>query len=234
MPRNGAICSPLDVLADRLSAHGLRVRGAFRPAEGDGVPLLAGGMPAATVVLIGNAGPEMWRHFSAQWHGGGSDPLDSWSRATIGDAAAQAGGEAVFPFDGPPWLPFQRWAQRAEGLRPSPLGVLIHPEYGLWHAYRGAVLFAAGFDVPRPVAREHPCDDCRARPCIAACPAGALDEGYDVPACAAHVAGADGGPCRTAGCLARRACPVGAEWAYDRDQAAFHMAAFRRHKFDEE
>ena len=25
----------------------------------------------------------------------------------------------------------------------SPLGLLIHPDYGLWHGYRGALLFAA-------------------------------------------------------------------------------------------
>ncbi len=35
----------------------------------------------------------------------------------------------------------------AEGLKPSPLGLLMHPEYGLWHGYRGAILFGeAGID----------------------------------------------------------------------------------------
>ena len=28
---------------------------------------------------------------------------------------------------------------RAEGLKPSPLGVLVHPDFGLWHGYRGAI-----------------------------------------------------------------------------------------------
>jgi hypothetical protein len=30
----------------------------------------------------------------------------------------------------------------------------------------------------------------------------------------------------TGGCLARRACPVGTDYAYDPRQAAFHMTAF--------
>ena len=52
------------------------------------------------------------------------------------------GGTAWFPSE-KPWQPFQQWAMRAEGLKASPLGVLIHPDYGLWHGYRGAIGFAA-------------------------------------------------------------------------------------------
>ena len=54
------------------------------------------------------------------------------SRPTVGAAP-------IYPFGGPPYWPFQRWAQRAEAVFPSPLGILIHPEYGLWHAYRAAL-----------------------------------------------------------------------------------------------
>ena len=34
--------------------------------------------------------------------------------------------------------------------------------------------------------------------------------------------------CREAGCLARRACPVGREHAYRPAHAAFHMTAFAK------
>jgi hypothetical protein len=62
----------------------------------------------------------------------------------------------VFPFERP-YLPFQRRAMRAEACYPSPLGLLIHPDYGLWHGYRGALLFAAAIELPPSGRRASPC-----------------------------------------------------------------------------
>jgi hypothetical protein len=52
--------------------------------------------------------------------------------------------------------------------------------------------------------------------------------GLDVQACSGHLlAPADeGAECIQRGCLARRACPVGAQHRYADAHAAFHMAAF--------
>ena len=50
----------LTTIRDALHAHGLMPRGAFHPGPDDNAPL-----DAATIVLIGNAGPDMWRAFSA-------------------------------------------------------------------------------------------------------------------------------------------------------------------------
>src|SRR4030095_137820 len=49
-----------------------------------------------------------------------------------------------------------RWAMRAEAVAPSPLGILIHPDYGLWHAYRGALAFAERLALPPRGARPLP------------------------------------------------------------------------------
>jgi epoxyqueuosine reductase QueG len=136
------------------------------------------------------------------------------------------GARAAYPFGDKIW-PFQRWAARAEGLHASPLGLLIHPEYGLWHAYRAALFFAEALDLPvvRPAA--NPCETC-ARPCLSACPAGAFTPaGYELAACASHLA-SDAALCRTGGCHARDACPVGRNWRYPEAQIRFHMAAFAR------
>ena len=78
-----------------------------------------------------------------------ANPLDTWSREVIGEVAEEFGARAVSPSDRP-YLPFQQWAMRAEGLRPSPLGILMHPEYGLWHAYRGALLFDVEIPIQAP------------------------------------------------------------------------------------
>ena len=87
-----------------------------------------------------------------------ADPLDRWSRQVIEALASEFSAEALFPFGGPPFLPFQRWAQRAEPVHASPIGLLIHPRFGLWHSYRGALGFSAALAVPEPAAVPRPCD----------------------------------------------------------------------------
>lgn len=136
---------------------------------------------------------------------------------------------ALFPFGGPPYHPFVAWAKRAESVAESPLGMLIHPEHGLWHAYRGALLIEAELALPATEAHANPCDACVDRPCLTACPVGAFtDPGYDVPVCAAHISSAAGGSCIERGCAARLACPVGQTGQYEIAQQRFHMAAFLR------
>jgi hypothetical protein len=176
--------------------------------------------------MVGNAGPALWAAF-----GGSGQPapgtLDPWTAAVVRPLAARFEMAAAFPFEGPPYHPFLRWAQRAEPVHPSPLGMLIHPEFGLWHAYRAALLSARRLALPALAPQPSPCASCRGRPCLSACPVGAFDgTGYDVAACRAYLATAPDGPCMTGGCLARQACPVGRSFAYGPAQAAYHMAAF--------
>lgn len=207
-----------------LQDAGFTPRGAFHPRADDGVPPVADAVPARTLVLAGHAGPRMWRAFDAARAGGTT--LDRWSERVLGELAARLGARAVFPFLRP-YLPFQRWAMRAEACHRSPLGLLIHPDYGLWHGYRGALLFAAALSLPPPDVRASPCAGCADRPCLSACPVDAFDAaGYDVAACAQHLAQAPESPCMNGGCVARHACPVGREYRYAPDQARFHMRAF--------
>ena len=133
----------------------------------------------------------------------------------------------MFPFAGPPFLPFHSWARRAEDLWPSPLQILIHPEYGLWHAYRGALGFAQELELPPSASPAHPCLKCSAQPCLQACPTGAFEPGsFHAEACIDHLRNGEGGDCLDRGCRARRACPVGRGFVYPPAQARFHMSAF--------
>jgi len=144
---------PCRTIANRLAAHGLAVRGGFIPTVEDGVPALPDGRPTGAVLLVGAVGGSIWSAFRAspEVADGRCHPLDRWSARVIGAVARTLGVVPVFPFTGPPWWPFQRWACRAEPVAPSPLGLLIHPDYGLWHAYRGALLFPTPpADLPVP------------------------------------------------------------------------------------
>lgn len=217
----------LNEIERSLQDAGLTPRGAFHPGSDDGVPQLAANAPVSTVVLTGNAGPRMWRAFDAA-RAGGAMTLDEWSMRVLTELAMRLGARAVFPFHRP-YLPFQRWAMRAEACHPSPLGLLIHPDYGVWHGYRGALLFAAAIELRPPDHRVSPCASCADHPCLSACPAEAFDgTTYDVPACARHLAGEPEPACMGIGCQARHACPIGRDYRYTPEQARFHMQSFLR------
>jgi len=233
VPRSALMDRPpsIDDLRRDAREGGLAWRGAFHPAPDDGVPALADGGAVATLVLLGFVGGEQWPAFSAstEYADGIANPLDRWSRRVVAALAARHGAAAFYPSDGPPWLPFQRWAMRAEPVHPSPLGILIHPDHGLWHAYRGALAFRERLDLPAADRRPSPCAACRTRPCEHTCPVAAITRsGFDAAACTAHVAGAAGIDCLQQGCRARRACPVGATQRYGAEQAEFHMRSFVR------
>jgi hypothetical protein len=211
-----------------IERSGLAPRGAFRLEDGEWQDSLAN---VTTIVMVGAVGAQGWRAFaeSPEKIDGHPHPLDRWSRRIIEGLAETYGARALFPFEGPPYWPFQRWAMRAEPLRPSPLGVFIHPDFGLWHSYRGALGFAERLALPAVEPRPSPCETCRERPCLSACPVNAFtDEGYDVAACARHLSRDAGRECMKGGCLARRACPVGRAYAHAPAQAQFHMQAFLR------
>lgn len=221
----------VETIEKALRPAGMIARGGFHPGPSDGVP-----GDAATLVLVGNAGPALWRAFeaasTADERRAAANPLDDWTRRALNAAADALGAVALYPFGGPPHLPFQRWALRTGRVTPSPIGPLIDPEFGLWHAYRGALAFTDTFELPNWPEAPGPCETCAEKPCLAACPAGVFGaaegvaEKHDVDACVEHVTGPDGADCREAGCLARRACPIGPEYVYAPPQAAFHMARF--------
>jgi hypothetical protein len=209
-----------------IEQRSLAAHGAFALDDDERQGALA---DVATIALVGLDGRRGWAAFSAspEARDGGADPLDRWSRRVVGALARELGARALFPFDGPPHWPFQRWAMRAEPMHASPLGLLIDPVDGLWRGYRGALAFAERLAVPPVRATASPCEICVARPCLSACPVGAFTSaGYDVAACAAHLRRPAGHACMAGGCLARRACPVGAGRAPEPAQAAFHMRAF--------
>lgn len=218
---------PYADLSVTLAAQGLATRGGFHPSPDDGIPNAGKDRPARTLVLVGNVGRDIWPHFSS-YVDDSRDSLDRWTRKVIEPIAARFGAHCVFPFDTPP-MPFQRWAMRCEPVHASPLGILIHPDHGLWHAYRAALLFEDEIDLPTREDRPSPCDTCADRPCLSACPVDAFsDDGYDVPACAGYLDAPSGAECLAGGCRARDACPVAAGRQYPPDQIRFHMAAFHR------
>lgn len=211
-------------LVARAAAAALEILGGFHPAPGDGLPEGTG-----TLLLLGPREPAFWAAFTAspEWQDGARDPLDRWSARVVGALAAEAGGRALFPFGGPPHHPFYAWALRSGRAFASPVTLLVHDTQGLLVSYRGAIALPGRVNLPAPAAA--PCVDCADRPCLAGCPAAALDgRGYDVPACHAFLDTPAGGGCLSAGCAVRRACPVSQAYGRLPEQSAYHMRLFHR------
>ncbi len=200
-----------------LGRH-LRVRGGFHPDDIPGI---------GTLILFGPDEPAFWPAFteSVEFNDGQPDPLDRWSAREIGQMAADLGATAFFPFGGPPWHSFIRWARETGRAFPSPINLLVHDRAGLFISYRGALGFSERLDLPAPPARS-PCDGCAA-PCVTACPVDAFASGqYNVPACKSFLQTNEGRDCMQYGCAARRACPVSQRFGRLADQSAFLMRAF--------
>lgn len=218
-----------DAIHRAFEASGLALRGGLSVADGWELPAVDG-VPARCLLLVGNLGRNMWPHFAAaQVHRKARNPdltLDDWTREITEPLAARFDAAAVYVFDGPPFHPFQRWAQAAEGLGVAPNKMLIHPRYGIWQAYRAALLLTKEIAVPPPIDAAHPCENCPDKPCISACPVGAIvNKGFHFERCVEHFRTEQQAACLD-GCAARLACPVGKEHAYPVEQRQFHMHQF--------
>lgn len=215
-------------LAQDLELHGLYARGSTNLTAAE-IETYEFGDEVKSVTLVGNIGSSYWPIFSqsGEYLDGRTNPLDRWSRRIAGEIVTRHPVQAIFPFTGPPYYPFLQWAQRAESLTQSPLGLMIHAEYGLWHSYRFALLMASvAADAPVPQAGD-PCLSCESRPCLNTCPVDAFDgNGYAVDRCATYLKNTPQADCHSNGCLARYACPVAPGYRYTAQQNQFHLSAF--------
>lgn len=197
---------------------------------------IAGAIAPHGLMVMGHAGHRVligtdagwWEVFthSAEYHDALPNPIDRWSKRILGALADEIGAQAVFPSDGPPYAPFIAWALATGRFWQSPTGMMVHDTAGLMISIRGALELPQPYaDVP---AAPSPCDACATRPCVSACPVGALraDAAYDVPACKAFLDTPAGERCKTQGCEVRRACPVSRRFDRKSAQSAFHMKAF--------
>ena len=218
----------IEAIEGVFAPHGLFYRGGFNPAPG--TLDIAHDGAVGTIILIGNAGSAMWPAFQADpiARDGLPNPLNRWIEQVVDSVANSLGARPVYPHQGPPFMPFLTWAAQCDAVSPSPLGLFVHPDFGLWHAYRAALLFADALALPASDRRASPCETCADRPCTTACRVPGNDLIHD------HVQGCagsglpEGQDCRQHGCGSRRACPVGRDYLYESAHMRFHMDAFLR------
>jgi len=193
-----------------------------------------------TIVVIGNGGGDLWaalkRHAGA--HPGWferANPLDDFTREIVEREiapAARIGGanaRVVYPFmNDSATLNFIELGKVAGLAGPSILGVVVHPVYGPWIAFRAAILIDRVIVAPGAAAAFDPCPSCTVRSCIPACPVGAVayPAGWDIPMCLTHRV--EDEPDCAPRCHARAGCVLGPAYRYPDEELAYHqMRALR-------
>lgn len=181
------------------------------------------------LILLGAAGRGLWRAMGGVGEGDGENfsvhPVDQYSTAVTKKFIARYLGAPrvcfLYPGDFP--LPLQQLGAALGWSHPSPLGLHIHPEFGLWFAWRAAFLANTALPATPRKTTSSPCANCADKPCIIACPAGAVHatKHFAIQTCASHRLSAASPSCRST-CHARLSCPAGAKYRYSADQFAYH------------
>ena len=182
-----------------------------------------------SLLLVGSSGQGLWDTIvgsrSSQPH-----PIDSHCLGALtafGASAGAAGVDTRLIWHGGSDRPFPvvqlgealGWSQR------SRMGIGIHPQRGLWFAYRGVVAIGQELRVDStapPPGLNSPCAECEGTPCISVCPVSAVGGpgGVDLGLCFDERE-RQGAVCGGR-CLSRLACPVGSDHRYSLAQIAHH------------
>lgn len=190
------------------------------------------------LLLIGHGGRRLWEEIQHRDQPT-EDPFDDISvaltRQFLRDYLGDPPVHFIYPETAIP-LPLQQLGMLAGWHHPSPLGVGINGVYGLWFAYRAAVLTTDVLMPTLPMNEASPCETCVERPCITACPADAVSTAgnFQAGACFSQRLMADSS-CGDR-CHSRLACPYFVEHRYSDEQMGYHyglsLASIRKYSID--
>lgn len=175
------------------------------------------------LVLVGHGGRRMWQALQERGMEP-ADPVDGYSTTLTQQfiAGCLDGAPVLWLYPGADTLiPLQQLGEAAGWSYPSPVGSGISPIYGVWFAYRAAFLIDADLPLVRDDPAPSPCERCSDKPCISACPVGAVQvDTFGIDACVEHRLRPQS-PCADR-CLARMACPFLPEHQYTLPQIQYH------------
>ncbi len=224
-----AIDSPASAIAVQLKAVGLNMFALLDPCKIDDSAIPN---DVTSIMLIGNYGRHLWDCMPDNWRQN-DDPVDDFTSSAVTrvltSELGNGGWTILFPNRALACAPVLQQLGHAAGWHhPSPLGNGIHPEHGLWFAYRAVAAITADIASGTTVRQtsdagisDSPCIRCVDQPCIKSCPPSALGAGRspDLEACV-NFRSRDQSPCAER-CLARQQCPVGVQSIYADEQIRY-------------
>lgn len=194
-----------------LAALGFNLQGVV-PAAG------LTGTDYSQLLVFAHGGSTLWRHVAIE----GDDPIDRFSIEQLSNFMARIGvSDYEFLYPGAD-IDLLAVGERLGWYHISPLGIGINPVYGTWFAFRGVIAASTRFAESERVETESPCISCDEKPCVSACPVGAVqrDGAFLLDRCIEERSRRDS-DCAYQ-CLARLACPVGSEHRYSSEQVNYH------------
>lgn len=117
------------------------------------------------LVLIGSGGKNLWDKIPNK---DSPDPIDTYALQTMKWIAKEkklTHPKILFPFS-ERLLPLQALGRHFQFSHPSPIGLDISEEFGLWFAYRGVFLCETLLEIPNNQPAFNPCNTCSDKPCL--------------------------------------------------------------------
>ncbi len=175
------------------------------------------------IIIIGHGGTHLWNQIRHELNSS-PDPIDTYSRKSLSRFCQQLLGHGQYRilYPGEENPPLQQLGQIAGWHNPSPLGIGINSEWGLWYAYRAMAVTEHPLPTISSPLQASPCDSCNGDFCVLACPAEAVNRksGLNLKRCADFRLRRRS-PCADS-CPARMACPVQAKHRYSSEQLRYH------------
>jgi epoxyqueuosine reductase len=172
------------------------------------------------LILLGHAGRRLWQAVQAAAPAG-EHPIDDFTVRTASAWLDALPGRPAYTivYPGPSLPPLQALGELAGWHHATPFMVGILPGWGSWFAYRAVILAATDLPPTPRLKVDSPCLSCAPQACRAACPGSAMaGPRFALDACVAYRT-QTASACQDR-CLARLACPVGAEHRYLPEQQA--------------
>ncbi len=188
----------------------------------------------SSLITIGSGGRQLWKALDNE-NRDPIDPVNCFTERIVPEFIKTylKGSEIVPLFPKRlPRFPIQTFTHWLGWTHPTPLGKNIHKEFGVWHAYRS--VFLATLNLPETSRQifNSPCATCEDKPCIKACPSGAVSEiaetlgDFNKKTCLPFRL-EENSICQDR-CLARLACPYAREHKYTTEQIVHHYSYSRK------
>jgi len=204
---------------------------------------------SGSLLLVGHAGKKFWEVFgqSEFWlNTPDADPVDNYSievtRLVIKKHLPDITKQRLFPSADCP-VNLMALGRAFGWHEPSPLGMGIHEQYGLWSAYRA--VWWLDLEIAESVETKHElsdiknmnptskvesadiCSQCLTQDCVSECPSNAIEylKNPDLGRCADYRL-EEASQCAST-CLSRMACPYASEHRYAEKQMSYHYELAR-------
>jgi len=176
------------------------------------------------LIVFGHGGKQMWEKTQQSTFAKLADPIDNFSSDIVRHYFASACNDNTYTIlypNGADTIPLQKLGELVGWHHAAPFKVGINAFWGSWFAYRVVVLADTSLEPTPHITAPSPCDSCKEKACISACPASAFNETDASFETCVNYRLSTSSPCKTQ-CLARLACPIASEHRYTTEQINYH------------